>query len=80
MDRPVPPAAPITLAVVAGAHGVTGEVRIKLFGEGVAGLKHHRAFNQAYPKKTEQLDTDVRQLPLRHDHSGRTDAGARSQL
>lgn len=36
---------PVTLAAVAGAHGVTGEVRLKLFGEGVAGLKRHRAFN-----------------------------------
>ncbi len=36
---------PVTLAAVAGAHGVTGEVRLKLFGEGVAGLKRYRAFN-----------------------------------
>ena len=25
---------PVTLAVIIGAHGVTGEVRLKLFGEG----------------------------------------------
>jgi 16S rRNA processing protein RimM len=36
---------PVTLAVVTGAHGVTGEVRLKLFGEGVAALKRYRAFN-----------------------------------
>jgi 16S rRNA processing protein RimM len=36
---------PVTLAAVSGAHGVTGEVRLKLFGEGVAGLKRHSAFN-----------------------------------
>ena len=36
---------PVTLAAVAGAHGVAGEVRLKLFGEGVAGLKPHRSFN-----------------------------------
>ena len=36
---------PVTLAAIAGAHGVTGEVRLKLFGEGVAGLKRHRQFN-----------------------------------
>ena len=36
----------ITLAAVVGAHGVTGEVRVKLFGEGVAALSAHRAFNQ----------------------------------
>ena len=35
----------VTMAAVAGAHGVTGEVRLKLFGEGVAGLKLYRAFN-----------------------------------
>ena len=36
---------PVTLAAVAGAHGVTGEVRLKLFGEGLATLKSHRSFN-----------------------------------
>ena len=36
---------PVTLAAIIGAHGVTGEVRLKLFGEGVAALKQHRAFN-----------------------------------
>ncbi len=36
---------PVTLAAVTGAHGVTGEVRLKLFGEGLASLKPHRAFN-----------------------------------
>ena len=36
---------PVTLAAIVGAHGVTGEVRLKLFGEGVAGLKPFRAFN-----------------------------------
>lgn len=39
------PDRPVTLAAIAGAHGVTGEVRLKLFGEGVAALKKHRAFN-----------------------------------
>jgi 16S rRNA processing protein RimM len=36
---------PVTLAAIAGAHGVTGEVRLKLFGEGVTALKRHKAFN-----------------------------------
>jgi 16S rRNA processing protein RimM len=36
---------PVTLAAVTGAHGVTGEVRLKLFGEGVASLERFRAFN-----------------------------------
>ena len=38
---------PVTLAAVAGAHGVAGEVRLKLFGEGVATLKRYRAFNDS---------------------------------
>lgn len=32
----------IALAAVAGAHGVKGEVRLKLFGAGVDGLSAHR--------------------------------------
>jgi 16S rRNA processing protein RimM len=39
MDRPV------TMAAIAAAHGVTGEVRLKLFGESVAELKRYKAFN-----------------------------------
>lgn len=35
----------VTLAAVTGAHGVTGEVRLKLFGEGLASLKPHKTFN-----------------------------------
>ena len=38
---------PVTLAAIAGAHGVTGEVRLKLFGEGVESLKRFRAFNDS---------------------------------
>jgi len=32
----------IALAAVAGAHGVKGEVRLKLFGEGVESLSRHK--------------------------------------
>jgi 16S rRNA processing protein RimM len=35
----------ITLAAVTGAHGVTGEVRLKLFGEGLEAFSAHRRFN-----------------------------------
>ncbi len=35
----------VTLAAIAGAHGVAGEVRLKLFGEGVAMLAAHKRFN-----------------------------------
>jgi 16S rRNA processing protein RimM len=36
---------PVTLAAVTGAHGVTGEVRLKLFGEGLAAFSTHKHFN-----------------------------------
>jgi 16S rRNA processing protein RimM len=36
---------PITLAVIIGAHGVMGEVRLKLFAEDVESLKAHSSFN-----------------------------------
>ena len=36
---------PVTLAVVIGAHGVTGEVRLKLFAEGLDSLTAHKIFN-----------------------------------
>lgn len=35
----------VTLAAIAGAHGVAGEVRLKLFGEGVAALAQQKSFN-----------------------------------
>ena len=33
------------LAAIAGAHGVTGEVRLKLFTDDVSSLKRHKNFN-----------------------------------
>ena len=39
------PDRPVTLAVIIGAHGVTGEVRLKLFCDGLDSLKPHKAFN-----------------------------------
>mgnify|MGYP001153132450 CR=1 FL=1 len=36
---------PVTLAAITGAHGVTGEVRLKLFGEGVDALSRFKRFN-----------------------------------
>lgn len=35
----------VTLAVITGAHGVTGEVRLKLFCESADSLKLHKSFN-----------------------------------
>lgn len=36
---------PVAMAAVSGAHGIAGEVRLKLFGDSVSGLKRHKAFN-----------------------------------
>ena len=38
---------PVTLAAIVGAHGLGGEVRLKLFGEGVEQLRQFRAFNDS---------------------------------
>ncbi len=35
---------PVTLAVITGAHGVTGEVRLKLFSESTDSLKAYKSF------------------------------------
>lgn len=51
---------PVTLAAVTGAHGVTGEVRLKLLGEGFAALKPHKRFN----------DGTLSLLKLRDDGKG----------
>jgi 16S rRNA processing protein RimM len=41
----MPNTKPITLAVIIGAHGVMGEVRLKLFADGVESVKAHPSFN-----------------------------------
>ncbi|MFN0045408.1 MAG: ribosome maturation factor RimM [Sphingorhabdus sp.] len=35
----------VTLAAISGAHGVTGEVRLKLFAENLDSLKRYKSFN-----------------------------------
>ncbi|HEX7874881.1 MAG TPA: ribosome maturation factor RimM [Sphingobium sp.] len=35
---------PVTLAVIIGAHGVTGEARLKLFGDGPDSFKRFKSF------------------------------------
>jgi 16S rRNA processing protein RimM len=35
----------VVLAAVSGAHGVTGEVRLKLFAESIDSLKRYKSFN-----------------------------------
>ena len=47
---------PVTLAAVAGAHGVTGEVRLKLFGEGVDSLAAYKSFNDGALTLTKARD------------------------
>lgn len=39
-----PVAGRVTLAAIAGAHGIAGEVRLKLFAENIDSLKRHKAF------------------------------------
>ena len=56
----------VTLAAVAGAHGVGGEVRLKLFGEGPESLKVHK-----------QLFADGRPLTLKSVRPGGAGAIAR---
>ncbi|MEA3048844.1 MAG: rRNA processing protein RimM [Sphingomonadales bacterium] len=38
------PESQVTLAAIAGAHGISGEVRLKLFAEGLESLKRHKSF------------------------------------
>ncbi|MFC3711442.1 ribosome maturation factor RimM [Sphingoaurantiacus capsulatus] len=37
----------VTLAAVAGAHGIGGEVRLKVFAEGLDSLRRHKTFEAA---------------------------------
>lgn len=43
---------PVTLAAIAGAHGVRGEVRLKLFGEGAEALRAFSVFDAGDRKLT----------------------------
>lgn len=56
----------VTLAAVAGAHGVFGEVRLKLFAESLESLKRFKAF-----------EVDGRTLTLKSLRQGKPDAVAR---
>ena len=38
------PDSQVTLAAIAGAHGIGGEVRLKLFAEGLESLKRYKSF------------------------------------
>jgi len=41
----IDPDKPVPLAVIIGAHGVTGEVRLKLFADSLDNLKQHKNYN-----------------------------------
>ena len=56
----------VTLAAIAGAHGVGGEVRLKLFAESADSLKRHKRF-----------DANGRTLTLKSLKPGKPDAIAR---
>ena len=57
---------PVTLAAIVGAHGVTGEVRLKLFGQGPDSLKAYKGF-----------DAGAKRLTLKTIRPGPTGAVAR---
>ena len=56
----------VTLAAVAGAHGIGGEVRLKIFAESLDSLKRHKQFEAA-----------GRTLTLKSLKPGKPDATAR---
>ena len=56
----------VTLAAVAGAHGIGGEVRLKLFAESLDSIKRHKSFDAA-----------GRTLTLKSLKPGKPDATAR---
>lgn len=56
----------VTLAAIAGAHGVFGEVRLKVFAENLDSLKRHKSF-----------DANGRTLTLKTVKPGKPDAVAR---
>lgn len=55
---------PIELAAITGAHGVAGEVRLKLFGEGVEALSQHKSLNAKSDGRTLKL------TKIRSDNKG----------
>jgi 16S rRNA processing protein RimM len=66
---------PIELAAVTGAHGVAGDVRLKLFGEGVETLSRHSAFNEGtLTLKTIRSDNKGGAIARFAEISGRSEA------
>lgn len=69
---------PIELAAVTGAHGVNGEVRLKLFGEGVEALSRHKSFldkeGRAFTLKKIRSDNKGGAVARLAEASNRTEA------
>jgi len=70
---------PVTLAAIAGAHGVRGEVRLKLFGEGVQGLRAFSTFDAGGRKLTLKSLRPANQGAVAH-FAEITDRGAAEAL
>ncbi|MBV7266837.1 ribosome maturation factor RimM [Erythrobacter ani] len=65
----------VELAAITGAHGVSGEVRLKLFGDGVEALSHHNSFNNgALTLKKVRSDNKGGAIARFAEVSSRTDA------
>ena len=65
----------VELAAVTGAHGVNGEVRLKLFGEGVEALSQIKSFNDgALTLKKARSDNKGGAIARFAEVSGRGDA------
>jgi len=59
---------PVTLAAVTGAHGVTGEVRLKLFGEGWDALKAYKTIHVGKEGSADQRALTLKKV--RSDNKG----------
>jgi 16S rRNA processing protein RimM len=66
-DTPAAPPA-LELAAVTGAHGVAGEVRLKLFGDGVEALSQHKRFIAARKGVAETRELTLSKI--RSDNKG----------
>lgn len=65
----------IELAAITGAHGVTGEVRLKLLGEGVDALRQHASFNDgAFTLKKVRADNKGGAIARLAEATNRTEA------
>ena len=63
-DSPEKSAGTVELAAVTGAHGVSGEVRLKLLGEGIEALRQHKSFS------TTDGGSSLRLSKIRPDNKG----------